>query len=372
MARNGYRIMDSDMHVFEPADMWVRHIDPRYRDRAPIGQGEQGVTLDGRDLIGAPIKDTPGEREGRAAEQARRAVTYREQIALGWDPKAQVLGMDREGLDKAVLFPTRALFTHAVDGMDPELGDAIGRAYDDWLRDFCAESPGRLYGAAHVSPHDIELAVAETRRAVLDLGFRAIYLRSNIVNGRNWHDPYYDPLWAECQSLGVPVCFHGAANPPYMAATAKIGEHFESMMLQHTCWHPIPMMTAVMSFCGAGTLERFPRLRVAFLEGNASWVPWLLWRLDEKKEWRGYEHPILKLRPSEYFKRQCFVSTDCDEWPAKYMEDAGYVDNVVFSTDFPHSDSKFPRAVDEFLSMGLSDQAKRKILWDNCARLYGM
>ena len=93
--------------------------------------------------------------------------------------------------------------------------------------------------------------------------------------------------------------------------------------------------------------------------------------MDEHYEWRGYEQPEGKMRPSEYFKRQCFASVECDEAPAKYMEDAGYSHTVVFSTDYPHPDSKYPHAVDNFLQQDFSPEAKRRYLWDNCARLYG-
>jgi predicted TIM-barrel fold metal-dependent hydrolase len=119
-------------------------------------------------------------------------------------------------------------------------------------------------------------------------------------------------------------------------------------------------------------LERFPRLRAAFLEGNCSWSPWLLWRLDEHYERRGKWDPArLTLKPSEYFKRQCFVSVECDEEPARYVSDWGFEDNVVFSGDYPHGDAKFPRSVDRFLKLPLAEQSRRKFLWDNCARLYG-
>ena len=78
------------------------------------------------------------------------------------------------------------------------------------------------------------------------------------------------------------------------------------------------------------------------------------------------------MMPSEYFKRQGFVSVECDEWPAKYVDDAGYGDNVVFSTDYPHTDSKYPHAVDAFLALDMDEDSKRKYLWDNCARLYNL
>ncbi len=371
MAKNGFRAMDCDMHVFEPVDMWQRYIDPKFADRAPVGTGETTVTLEGKDLMGVPLIDTPDSAEQRARQLREREITYKVHRERCWDGASQIYAMDREGLDAAVLFPTRGLYTHAVDGMDPELADAISRAYDDWMYDFCQADPKRLFGMAHVSPHDMDSAVREARRSVEKLGFRGVFLRSNIANERNWHDRFYDPLWAECERLGVPVAFHGAGNPPQMSEAAKVADHFDSLMLQHTAYHPIPQMLNVISFCAAGILARFPGLRVAFLEGNASWVPWLMYRMDEKYEWIGYESPDLEMPPSEYFKRQCYVSVDADEWPAKYMEDAGFADSVVFSTDYPHADAKFPRMLDIFLKQDFSDDFKRKVLWDNCARLYG-
>ena len=122
-----------------------------------------------------------------------------------------------------------------------------------------------------------------------------------------------------------------------------------------------------------GILERHPTLRVAFLEGNCSWVPFLLWRMDEHWERQGDVYaPELTMAPSQYFKRRCFVSVECDEEPVKYVIDAIGDDRLVFSTDFPHGDSKFPRAVESFLGLPISEESKRKILWDDCAAYYGL
>ena len=144
-------------------------------------------------------------------------------------------------------------------------------------------------------------------------------------------------------------------------------------MLRHTVCHPGEQMLAAVSFCGGGILERHPRLRVAFLEGNASWVPFLLWRMDEHYEWLGDVFARdLSREPSEYFKRQCFVSVECDEEPIAAVFDQMGVANIVFSTDFPHPDCKYPGAVARFLELPLPDAAKRAILWDNCARYYGL
>ena len=127
------------------------------------------------------------------------------------------------------------------------------------------------------------------------------------------------------------------------------------------------------AFCGGGILDRHPKLRVAFLEANCSvGCRGCCGVLDE-----GYERegdifmPDVKMAPSEYFKRQCFISVEPDEATARHTIDYIGCDHLVFSTDYPHGDSKYPHAVRGFLKLPLPDEDKRKILWDNCARFYG-
>jgi predicted TIM-barrel fold metal-dependent hydrolase len=123
-----------------------------------------------------------------------------------------------------------------------------------------------------------------------------------------------------------------------------------------------------------GVLSRFPRLRMAFLEGNCSWLPWWLWALDERWEaWGDRELFKQDAKPSELFLRQCYVSVEPEEELAKHVVTELGDDNLVLSTDWPHDDSRYPHAIDGFLELPhLSADSKRKILWDNCARLYGL
>ena len=222
-----------------------------------------------------------------------------------------------------------------------------------------------------VAPHDVGAAVAETRRCVERFGFRGIFLLPGCVNKRPWHHPYYDPLWATCQELDVTVAFHGGGID-YLTPNFGL-EVFEPLMMWHTFSHSLGPMSAVVSMTAGGVFERFPKLRAAYLEANCSWAPWLLYRLDEHYEWLGkIEAPFLTMKPSAYFKRNCFVSAEADEGPAKaYVEWMGD-DNLVFSTDYRHPGCKFPKAVESFLTLPLSEETKRKVLWDNCARMYGM
>jgi len=151
------------------------------------------------------------------------------------------------------------------------------------------------------------------------------------------------------------------------------GDNLDTHMRYHTCAHSMSMMLAAVDMANGGVLERFPNLTVAFLEGNCSWEPWLLCRLDEHYEMSAaYDHPELDMKPSEYIRRQCYLSVECDEEPAEIVSKYGLEDNIVFSSDYPHADSKYPKSVERFLKIPLPDQTKRKFLRDNCTRLYGL
>jgi predicted TIM-barrel fold metal-dependent hydrolase len=219
-----------------------------------------------------------------------------------------------------------------------------------------------------ISPFDIDAAVAETKRCVKELGFRAIFMRSNITNGRNWHDDYYEPLWSLLEELEIPLGFHESSS----TAGRQIGDNFEpNFMLRRIVAQPMEQMLGLVSLCSGGVLARHPKLRVAFLEANCTWLPWLLWRLDEGWEREGdVWAKDLTMAPSEYFKRQVFVSVEPDEAGVKYVIDYLGTDRLVFSTDYPHGDSKFPHAVESFLKLEITQDDKRKILWDNCAEFY--
>ena len=373
MAHQGFKVLDSDMHCMEPADLWTRYIDDAYKPFAPRGLQEYiadlRLVIDGKTL---PRHSSLRARSRGGQEDPfhKRRERFRGAAERGWDGHTQIDAMDTEGIDVAVVYPSRGLFAVAVDDMDPAFAAAIARAYNDWLHDYCKADPRRLLGAAMISPHDVRDAVEEARRAVEEFGFRAVFMRPNPVKGRNWHDPYFEPLWAELERLRVPLGFHEGFGP-YLP---QVGDRFGAdLQMVHTACHPMEMMLAAISMIGGGVLERHPELRVAFLEGNCGWVPFLLWRLDEHYE-VTFRRPdsALSLKPSEYFRRQCFVSVEADEDFVKQVIEAIGDDTIVFSTDWPHGDSKYPHAVEAFMKLPISDESKRKILWDNCARYYGI
>jgi hypothetical protein len=197
----------------------------------------------------------------------------------------------------------------------------------------------------------------------------------NPINGRHIHDPEFEPLWDAIEELGVPIGFHPTGQSSLRDDIARrYLDHPNGRVIGVAGRNPMELMMAFGSMAAGGVLERHPRLRCAFLEGTCGWLPWWLWRLDEawEKFGPGSEVQISQL-PSQYFFRQCYVATDADEKVLKQVVEAVGDDNIVVSTDYPHSDGLFPHAIEEFVALeGVSDKTKAKILWDNCARLYNL
>ena len=372
MANTGFKVLDSDMHLLEPVDLWERYIDAEFKDRAPKGLHrtplDLGLEVQGR--IGPNILGV--SQTWLQDAHARLMPNYAEEAEQGFDAPAQLKAMDKEGIDVTVLYPSRGLYANSFDDIDPEFSLAIAQAYNNWLADFCqAGDPARMFGAAMVPIQDVEASVKEARRAVTELGFKAIFIRPNPPSqGVYYHQRSFDPLWSEIERLGVALGFHEGTSSHLLTVGADRFDSHE-FALQHASSHSMEQMLVLSAMTLGGVLERFPNLRVAFLEGNGSWLPFWLWRLDEHWELSGqYETPEVTLKPSEYFYRQCFVSLECDETPGKQAIEVCGDDCFVFSTDFPHVDAKFPRATELFLELPISSESKRKILWDNCARLY--
>jgi predicted TIM-barrel fold metal-dependent hydrolase len=374
-----FPVVDGDAHVIEPHSLWTDYLESRYRDRAPRPVGLTfGFEFEGT-TVNLPQQWDPAmsaEELARRSErvQATYAELFPDAYARGFSAEAQLVDMDQEGVDIAFLYPSFGLFVLAVDGLDPDLAAAVARAYNNWLADFCRTQPRRLHGVAMVPLQDPKLAAVEAARCAEDLGFGAVFVRPNPVNGRNFDDPALDPLWDAMSSLGMALGIHEGGFPRLpQVVTGRLTDAEQV----HICTHPMEQMISAVSLIYGGVLERFPGLRVAFLEAGCGWVPFWLHRMDEhwdnsvQKDFGAARN--LKMPPSEYFRRQCYVSADPEEYMLAQVIDLIGDDRIVFSTDYPHPDSPWPGAVDSFVALpGVSDQSKHKILWDNPHALYNM
>ena len=213
MAKAGFRIMDSDIHVLEPHALWVRYMEPGFREQAPRfapieGSAYEGWQFDGK--VFPAFVDRPDRRRLARVRKDKARVRhlatgrYRDpaEDLPGGDPQAMLQAMDREGIDVSIVFRTMASHLIAVDGLDPKLSAAVCRGFNNWLGDFCDKDRTRLKPAALIPLQDTTLAVEEARRAVRDLGAVALILSNHPVDGPPWYDTHWDPVWAEAERLG--------------------------------------------------------------------------------------------------------------------------------------------------------------------------
>jgi predicted TIM-barrel fold metal-dependent hydrolase len=381
--KNGFRVMDSDLHTMEPDGLWERYLDEPFKKFAPTftrrveNAPNQPIIGIGALEIGEMSKRVQTAVVGKDLQRRafERHPHYEVAHARGYDAESHLQAMDIEGIDVAVLYGTRGRQVLMHDDLDPEVAAALARAHNTWTHDYCQHDPKRLKFAAQLAFHNIPAAVAEARRAVRELGAVAVIGNPNPINGRHIHDPQFEPLWRAIEELQVPVGFHPTGQSSLRDDIARrYLDHPNGRVIGVAGRNPVELMFAFASFAAGGVLERHPRLRCAFLEGTCGWLPWWLWRLDEawEKFGPGSEVQISKL-PSEYFFRQCYVATDADEKVLRQVVEAVGDDNIVVSTDYPHSDGLFPHAISEFVGLeGVSEKTKARILWDNCARLYSL
>jgi predicted TIM-barrel fold metal-dependent hydrolase len=359
-------IIDADCHVMEPAGLWEHYLDPRFRDRAPRAgrAGAADLLLNGEEI-----------HERIAEEVLLRGALhmqkhYREPAAAGFSAASHVASLRRIGVDRTFLYPTKGLWLFAIDSMQADLAAALVRAYNDWLLDFCNHEPGFLSPVGAVSQHDPADMVNELRR-VAGLGYKAVFVRPNPIKGRLLSHPDHEPFWSECERLGVAVGVHEGTHARVPTAGAS---RFTTRFAQHACSHPMEQMMAFLALVEGGVLERHPGVRVAFLEAGCGWLPYWLWRLDEEHEQLGWEvKRNVRLAPSEYFRRQCFVGCEPGEPYLPRVIDLIGEDNLLFGSDYPHIDHT-PAALEELLrtNAGVGPGVMRKILWDNPRRFYGI
>ena len=358
-------VVDADGHVVELPTMWAEWVEPAYRSRAPrFTSDEYGhpcQILDDRIIMRHAILLTYGRDYDLTATPQRPG---------GWDPAARLADMDSEGIDVAVLFPSIGFFV--FESPDPALQGALCRAYNNWLADYCRQSPTRLIGVALLPLVDVDESVRELERATTNFGFRGAFVRPNpSVPGRPIHHPIYERFWECAASLGVPITVHEGLTD----SLPTLGrDRFENPAMLHVLSHPFEQMAACAGLILSGVLERHPKLRVAFLESGAGWLPYWLGRLDGHVETWGKILPAVRMKPSEYFKRQCFISTDPEERSVDAVLAEVGPDHVVWASDYPHPDAHFPGAVAESLRTlsRVSETTRDKVLARTAARLYGL
>ncbi|MBI3304503.1 MAG: amidohydrolase [Deltaproteobacteria bacterium] len=333
----GTTIIDADGHIMDWDDVVRPYMPEPYRRRALFYPLENWD----RDLGGTLGKHWVRDLDTRLAD------------------------MDRQQIDVSVLYPTVGLMLGRV--REPEFAAALCRAYNDFVAEVCRQSP-RLKAVAMVPLQNIPAAVSELRRAVQELGLVGVMLPAH-GHGENLGNPEFHPLYAEAEKLVCPVAIH--ANGGVGGADVD-AQAFDQFICVHTVGHPFPQMFQLTGIVFGGVPELFPRLRLAFLEAGAGWVPYWMDRMDREYKLRAVEAPLLRAKPSEYIRSgRLYFSCEADETTLPAVLQAVGEDVVLYASDYPHWDMDYPDSGRELWERtDLSPHARRKILGENARRLY--
>jgi len=326
------KIVSSDSHIMEPADLWEKSLTQSLRAKYPK----------------YPVRNSPGEKPG------------------GYDPRARLDEMAVDGVTAEVLYPTYGLRLFALE--DAELQEACFQIGNDWLIDYCKASPGRLFGIPMISLYNIKNAVQELERCK----------RAGMIGCMIWQVPpenlpftsdYYDPIWEAAQALDMPVNLHILTGFNYSRFERKGLDTYRMTVNQKLADAANTLFDLVFS----GVMARFPKLKFVYVENEVGWIPFYC------HEWDKYfiRHspkaplPYMKKLPGEYVKEQVYATFFSDPTGGRLMDWFGE-DTFMWSSDYPHAASTWPHSrqviADELGH--LPKKVLNKVVRDNVIDLY--
>jgi predicted TIM-barrel fold metal-dependent hydrolase len=364
-------VISSDSHVIEVPDLWEKGLPLSLRERAPKAYFDEK-----RDAWMFGSQEVQPQAVGglfMAGQRPDQLESFRHagfSLARpgGWDPIERIKDMKTDGVSAEVLYPSLGLGLYCVE--DAALQEALFQAYNDWVIDYCAKVPDRLYAIALLSMFDVDHAIAEMTRCK----------KRGIVGTMIWQvphpklplsDSHYERFWAASQDLELPVHLHILTGfGGSMKRQTSHGVNRFRIGVNQTR----EIEDALFEIIFTGVLERYPKLKVVSVENEIGWIPFWLGQCDKafKRHRHSEKLPIDKL-PSEYFYRQVYATFFNDHVGGKLFSWWG-TDNCMWSNDYPHQNSTWPNSREVInRDMGHLPAADRdKLLNTNVRKLYNL
>ncbi len=285
-------------------------------------------------------------------------------------PELRIADLDRDHLDAEIVYG--CLMINELIG-DGEMSTWVDQIYNDWVADFAKRAdPNRVFPLALV-PNDDPRAAADEVRRCAKMGLRGGDLAFKGMSLPLWHHDW-DVLWAAAAECHFPISFHStgfkalrAPDTPEMAA-----EYLTEYRLVRSALFQLDTMEVLVSLLASGACERYPDFNFVLGESGVTWLPYVFDRLDTEYHDRA-QSIGLKMKPSDYFRRQGFVTYQQDKFLEPIVPLIGE-DNIIWGADYPHPDCLWPeskKTLEQNLA-GFSATVQRKITRDNVARLYGL
>jgi predicted TIM-barrel fold metal-dependent hydrolase len=362
-----YTLFSVDDHIIEPADVWSSRVPAKFRETAPHVvhdgdrefweyEGKRQPTLGLNAVAGKP-------RE----EWGNDPTRFADMLPGCYDPIERVKDLRSNGIYASVNFPTLPGFggRKFVSFQDKELAMACVRAWNDFAIDeWCAAAPEVFVPMVITPLWDVSLCVAELQRC-LNKGAKALcFVEAPADIGLpGFHTADWEPLFAVCQEADIPICMHvgssgdsklAAGSPPVVQIAAAF---------RHSATCSIDLMCSPLT-------RKYPNIKLVFSEGGIGWLPAALERADRQWERHKYWNDLDDTLPSEICRRSMFFCMIEEPWGLTQRDVIG-VDNILFETDYPHSDTTWPhtQAIAKHIFHGVKQEAVDKIAYKNAEKL---
>lgn len=378
MAKNGYKIFDSDTHVGPTMEALDKHMTEAEKSKLPAWEKFKNTAKAGkttyskgqriyRRKLGTASADTApaGYMAGFTGPKTDRKPNPNTDL----DVKARLVDMDFEGVDVNFMLPSGWFGTWTADA-DVALESGMYRAYHRWMEDYCSIAPDRLGGVILCSARDIKGSLEEIKK--WGKSKWAWGVLPYAPYGTPLDHPDLEPIWAASQEYDLTVSLHTfTVMPPYAPGGL---DNWENLFLQRSAAHPWCGMRNMASLIGSGVMDRYPNLRIATLEAGHGWLPFWLARIDEHAKTIASEIPQLKHLPSEYATNgRYFQSIEVPEGEklTNAVTDLLGDHVLMYASDYPHGESHFPHTVDLVMDWKNTSKTRmQKLMWDNAVKCY--
>jgi predicted TIM-barrel fold metal-dependent hydrolase len=389
-----YEIVSADAHVLEPTDIWDSWLPKQHRDKAPklvkdVDGGDAWLFAGAADPDPIGLVSTPGMPWD---EFRWTGVTYEQARAGCYNGAERLKDMDIDGVDAEVLFPPQRTIGHFLGDDDDDFVMAGIEAYNNFLFDeFMAPDPTRLVGMAQIPSLGTDVAI-DTLRKAKARGFKGVVISMWPSGGDSVSDED-DPFWAAAADEGVPVCIHinlisRRARQKQRRAAAKAAEkgasggglyggkaakaNAKAVAGLGGVFATVPSTIGQLIF--TGVFDRFPELHVSMIETGVGWIPHFLEQIDDRY-WRNRSWGNIPIReaPSYYWFRNMSATFISDFNGIENRHGVG-VDNIMWSTDYPHHGNDWPysRKTISDMMANIPRDERQKIVADNAVRIFGL
>jgi predicted TIM-barrel fold metal-dependent hydrolase len=364
------QIVSVDDHVIEHGTVWEDRLPAKFKEAGPRNtkddNGNDMWTFEGRPYFNIGLNAVAGKKR---EEYGLDPTRYSDMLPGCYDPKERVKDMDTDGIWAQLCFPSFPGFAGSTffAATDKQLATACVSAYNDWMIDeWCAANPERQIPLVLVPFWDADATVKETER-VAAKGAKAVSFTEapHALGLPSFHTKHWDGFFKVCEEAGMPVCVHfGSGGAPSVAPEAPFTTAIALFGLNS--------QMCTVDLVNSRVFERFPKLKFALSEGGIGWLPYILERTDYTWERHRYYTGMADAKkPSEIFRSNifgCFISDDA----GLHNIDRIGEDNIMFESDYPHSDCNFPHSrkmLEESLAH-VPDAVARKIAEDNARRVF--